>query len=140
MDVEIRQVRAEDAALLERVADDVFDAAIDPARLAAYLADPGHLMLVALQAGEVVGQLRAMVHLHPDRAPELYLDNLGVTPRLQRRGIARRMLAAMLEIGRSLGCEEAWVGTETDNEAARGLYRGFKPREEEPFSLYLYRL
>ena len=28
----------------------------------------------------------------------------------------------MLALGRKLGCEECWVGTEVDNQPARGLY------------------
>jgi aminoglycoside 6'-N-acetyltransferase I len=47
-----------DAALFDRVADGVFDEPVDGARLAAYLAAPGHHMFVALDGGTVVGQAR----------------------------------------------------------------------------------
>ena len=60
MTIDIRRLGPGDAAVLERVADDVFDASIDPERLAAYLAEPGHLMIVAIHDGEVVGQAMAM--------------------------------------------------------------------------------
>lgn len=140
MDVEIIHVRAGDAALLERVAEDVFDAPIDPARLPAYLASEGHILLVAIVDGEVVGQAAAVIHRHPDQPTELYIDNLGVTPKLQRRGIARRLLHRLLELGRAAGCEEAWVGTEHDNVPARRLYETLGDTEAEPFVLYLYEL
>ena len=140
MDVEITHVRAGDAALLDRVADDVFDAPIDPARLIAYLASEGHILLVARVDGEVVGQAAAVIHRHPDQPTELYIDNLGVAPKLQRRGIARKLLERLLELGRAAGCEEAWVGTEHDNDAARRLYETLGETEAEPFVLYLYEL
>jgi ribosomal protein S18 acetylase RimI-like enzyme len=125
LEVEIRRIAANDAALFDHVAAEVFDEDIDPARLAAYLAEPRHLMIVALAGGEIVGQTAAVIHRHPDKPTELYLDEVGVTPALWRRGIARRMLQAMFAWGVELGCEEAWVGTEPDNHPARGLYEAF---------------
>jgi ribosomal protein S18 acetylase RimI-like enzyme len=137
--IEIRQVKRGDESVFARVADGVFDEPIDPDRLRAYLAEPGHLMLVALDAGEVVAQVAAVIHRHPDKPTELYVDEVGVAPARQRQGIARCMFDQMLALGKALGCEEAWVGTEPDNGPARGLYesRGAAP---EPFVLYLYEL
>ena len=137
MTVDIRRIGPGDAGLLNRVAEEVFDDEIDPARLAAYLADPGHLMVLALADGEVVGQARAMLHRHPDEPTELYIDNLGVTPDRRREGIAGRLLDELVAWGRENGCEEAWVGTEVDNEAARALYEA-RGSEAETFVLYFY--
>ena len=137
METQIARVGTADAGRLARVAADVFDDTIDPARLAAYLAEPGHLMVVAMTDGEVVGQARGMVHRHPDLPTELYIDNLGVTPARQREGIATRMLDELLAWGRELGCEAAWVGTETDNGPARMLYAG-RGSEAEAFVMYFY--
>jgi aminoglycoside 6'-N-acetyltransferase I len=139
MELEIRQVKPGDVALFDRVADAVFDEPVDPGRLAAYLAQPGHHMLVALRAGEVVAQVAAVIHRHPNKPTELYIDEVGVTPALQRQGIARAMLERMLALGQALGCEEAWVGTETDNQPARGLYES-RGAAAEPFVLYLFKL
>jgi ribosomal protein S18 acetylase RimI-like enzyme len=122
MDTDIVRMGPEDAARLDRVAEDVFDAAIDPGLLAAYLADDRHMMVLAISGGVVVGQARGIVHLSPDQAPELYIDNMGVTPARQRGGIAGRMLDELLAWGREKGCTNAWLGTELDNVAARALY------------------
>ena len=127
------------AGLLDKVADDVFDAPIDLARLKAYLAESTHLMVVACDGGEVIGQARGMIHRQPDQATELYIDNLGVTPAHKRQGVATALLDELTAWGRELGCEEAWVGTEVDNEAARGLYEG-RGSEAETFVLYFYEL
>lgn len=137
MACQIIRVGPSQAGLLDRVAVDVFDAPIHPQRLAAYLADPTHMMVVACDGGEVIGQARGMVHRHPDQATELYIDNLGVTPARQREGVATRLLDDLIAWGRGLGCEEAWVGTEVDNEAARALYEG-RGSEAETFVLYFY--
>src|SRR5579859_6617065 len=134
--VEIRRVGPNDTALFECVADGVFDEPVDPARLAAYLAAPGHVMLVALHDGVVVAQLAAVIHRHPDKKTELYIDEVGVAPATHRQGIARAMLREMLALGKSLGCEESWVGTEHDNVPARGLYESFGGKAE-PFVMYV---
>jgi aminoglycoside 6'-N-acetyltransferase I len=127
METKIVRVGPQDAGLLNRVAEDVFDDDIAPRLLAAYLADDRHLMVLALEAGEVVGQTRGIVHLSPDQPAELYIDNMGVTPARQRNGIAGRMLDELMAWGRERGCDSFWLGTELDNIAARGLYesRGF---------------
>jgi len=138
--VEIRPVGPDDGGLFERVAPDVFDGPVVPARLAAYLASPGHLMVLAVRDGEVVGQVAAVIHRHPDMPDELYVDNLGVTPALHRHGIGRRLVEAVMEIGREHGCAEAWVATETGNRPARALYRRIGPKEEAAVAYYLYDL
>jgi ribosomal protein S18 acetylase RimI-like enzyme len=139
---EILRLSPDDAAVLDRVAGDVFDEPVRPDRLAAYLADPSHIMLVALVDQIVVGQCAAVVHRHPDKKTELYVDEVGVTPALQRKGIARALVERMLTIGKELGCGEAWVGTEPDNLPARGLYEGLegKRAEAENFVMYTYYL
>lgn len=139
--IEIKLVMPGDNALFARIADEVFDEPVEPRRLAAYLAEPGHHMVVAIDAGIVVGQTAAVVHRHPDKPTELYVDEVGVAAGYRRQGIARRMLEAMLAHGKAIGCEEAWVGTEPDNLPARGLYEQRTERAvAEPFVMYVYRL
>lgn len=142
MTIEIRRLEAGDDALVKHLAEDVFDEPVRNDRLAAYLASPGHFMIVALADAVVVGQCAAVIHRHPDKATELYIDEVGVTPAFQRQGIARKMLDAMFAIGREHGCEEAWVGTEPDNGPAQALYQSRKEPHgpAEDFVMYVYRL
>jgi ribosomal protein S18 acetylase RimI-like enzyme len=140
MSVEIRRLGPGDEGLFARIADDVFDHAVDRDVLAAYLATPGHHFVIAVADGEVVGQVAAVVHRHADLRPvELYVDEVAVAPAYRRQGVARRMLDEMLELGRELGCAEAWVGTEADNVPATAIYesRGAAP---EPFVMYVFAL
>lgn len=142
MHIELRFVRSGDEALFERIAPEVFDEPVDPARLAACLADPAHHMMIALQDGIVIGQCAAIIHRHPDKVDELYVDEIGISPTHQRQGIARRMMEAMFDHARKLGCGEAWLGTEPDNIAARRLYETLDAGGEpaEVCVLYAYEL
>jgi len=142
MTVEIRRLFPGDDALVMRVAEDVFDEPVRADRLAAYLATPSHFMIVAMAENVVVGQCAAVIHRHPDKVSELYIDEVGVSPSFQRQGIARKMLDAMFTLGREHGCGEAWVGTEPDNSAARALYESRKesPGPAEEFVMYVYQL
>ena len=50
------------------------------------------------------------------------MNEVGVAPPFQGRGVGRRMLAALLAHARTLGCREAWVLTSHDNTGARHMY------------------
>jgi ribosomal protein S18 acetylase RimI-like enzyme len=120
--IDVKRLGPGDASVLDRVAADVFDEPINKKRLAVYLREPSHFLFVAICEGEVVGQARGMIHLHPDMDDELYIDNLGVTPAFQRQGIGTMLIKTLLKAGKDRGCKEAWVGTEEGNLAARKLY------------------
>lgn len=136
----VRRIGPDDAALLGRVADGVFDEPVRPDRLARYLEAPGHLMVLALTDGMVVGQCVGVIHHHPDKPSELYVDEVGTADAWLRQGIATAMLAELFAWGRELGCEEAWLGTETDNAAALALYRRHAPTEDETMQFFVFSL
>jgi aminoglycoside 6'-N-acetyltransferase I len=139
MTVDIRKLGPEDRHLLDRVANGVFDGPVHPRWSREFLADARHHLVVALEDGIVVGMISAVDYVHPDKAPQLWINEVGVAPSHQRRGIGRQLLAAMLAHGRALGCTEAWLGTEETNEAARRLYER-AGGEAEPFVLYSFPL
>jgi GNAT superfamily N-acetyltransferase len=121
-DVTIRLLGPGDAALLERVGEDVFDYEVDARLAAEFLGDPRHHLAVALDGALVVGMASGVHYVHPDKQPELWINEVGVAPTHQGRGIGRRMLAALFAHARTLGCGEAWVLTDQANAAARRLY------------------
>ena len=140
MPVETRHLTPSDIALFDQIAPEVFDEPVRPDRLAAYLAEPGHHMVVAIADGQIVAQCAAVVHRHPDKVTELYIDEVGVSPAYQRRGIARHLLDEMCAFGKSIGCIEGWVGTEADNAPARRLYESARKVQGEPFVMYVFDL
>ena len=64
----------------------------------------------------------AVHYVHPDKRPQLWINEVGVAPSHQRRGLARAILERLKALGRELGCTEAWVLTDEDNAAARATY------------------
>ena len=136
----LKRMSAGDESLFHRVAPDVFDEPIDRHRLHAYLRTPSHLMLLAFEGDLVVGQCAGVIHRHPDKPAELYVDEVGTASTHRRQGIARAMLTELFAWGRELGCEEAWLGTEFDNVEANALYRGLRPIEDDGIQFYLFKL
>lgn len=124
------RIAADNTHLLSDIAEDVFDDHIGRAQLKAYLAQPGHALYVVRLDGRVVGQVRGVLHHQPDRPVELYVDNLGVTPSCRRRGIARRLMQALVAWGRAQGSETVWLASEPENEDAWAFYNalGFESR------------
>lgn len=137
-EVVVRLVGREDLELFDRVVDDVFDEPIDAALLREFVADPRHHLAVALgPAGEVIGFASAVHYVHPDKRPQLFINEVGVAAAWQGRGLGKRLLGALLEHARTLGCSEAWVLTDAENDAACALYRsaGGHPQPTVMFTL-----
>jgi len=85
MAIRIVTIGKSNAHLLATVAREVFDHPVDGARLAAYVDQPQHLLCVALRDGLVVGQTRAIVHSHPDKAPTSISTTWGSRRRISGR-------------------------------------------------------
>jgi ribosomal protein S18 acetylase RimI-like enzyme len=140
MAITLRRLQPGDEALFDRVAPDVFDEPIHAQRLHDYLRSPGHLMVLAFEGDLIVGQCVGVIHRHPDKPTELYVDEVGTASTHLRQGIARLMMDELFSWGRQLGCTEAWLGTETDNEPAKALYRRYRPKEDETIQYFLFDL
>ena len=119
---DIRILTPGDASVLDRVDPDVFDEPVDPRRASEFLGDPRHHLAVALDDGMVIGMASAVHYVHPDKSPELWINEVGVAAMHQRRGIARQLLQALFARGRTLGCVQAWVLADQSNTGARRLY------------------
>jgi ribosomal protein S18 acetylase RimI-like enzyme len=130
--VEFRLANSDDAAALARAADDVFDHPVDPALTAEFLADPRHHLAIAIEDGRIVGMASGVHYIHPDKAPELWVNEVGVAPSSRGRGVGRRVLGILLDHGRALGCAEAWLLTDDSNAPARRMYASAGGRESAP--------
>lgn len=141
MTLEIRVLRSDDSALLARVVPDVFDGPVDPRWSAEFVADPRHHLAVALVDGRVVGMASALHYVHPDKAPELWINEIGVAPTHREDGLGKRLLQALFARGRELGCTEAWVLANRSNDAARRLYEAVGGKEAPiPSVMYSFSL
>lgn len=137
--IDIRRLGPGDASVLDRVAADVFDGPVRKKRLAVFLREANHLMSVAVCEGEVVGQARGIIHLHPNKEDELYIDSLGVAPAFRQQGVGTRLVKVLLQTGRDQGCAEALVGVEQNNPAARKLYESLG-EAGEPCVFFTYKI
>ena len=129
--VVVKVLGPDEAGVLDRVAPDVFDELVEPRWTAEFIADPRHHLAVAIDGGAVVGMASAVHYVHPDKPPELWINEVGVAQSHWRRGIGRDLLQALLARGRELGCRQAWVATDENNIAARRLYASLGGAAEE---------
>jgi len=127
--VEFRLANPHDAAALARAADSVFDHPVDAALAAEFLSDPRHHLAIAIEDGQIVGMASGVHYVHPDKAQELWINEVGVATGYQGRGIGRRVVSVLLDRGRTLGCREAWLLTDDSNAAARRMYAAAGGRE-----------
>jgi aminoglycoside 6'-N-acetyltransferase I len=113
-------------ARLDQLLSDVFDGPIRESRVTEFLDDSRHHLAVAVDGDLVAGFASAVHYVHPDKDPELWINEVGVASQYRRRGVARALVRRLFQHATQLGCSEAWVLTERDNEAAMGLYRSLR--------------
>ena len=131
--MEIKSLGPNDASVLNNVAEDVFDDAIVESSTRALLADARHRLVVALDKDRVVGFVNAVIYVHPDKpAPELWIDEIGVTPTRHGQGIGKALMQAMLAEAKQSGCSEAWVLTDRTNLPAMAMYKSAGGEETLP--------
>lgn len=138
MDVAIHRLDRENARLLERVTDDVFDHAIRDDSLEAFLACPRHEMFFAELDGRVVGMCSAFIYFHPDKPAQMFINEVGVDETCRRQGIGRKLLDAMLGLARERGLAYAWLGTASDNVEGTALFGSASDPEDKPQPFLLY--
>ena len=141
-EIQVKLLDRDEADLLSQVAPEVFDDPIDPPVARAFLDDDRHHLAVAVEAGRIVGFVSAVLYLHPDKPrPELWINEVGVAPTHQGRGLGKAMLKLILQSGRQRDCAEAWVLTDRDNSRAMGLYQSCDgreaPRDQVMFTYFL---
>ena len=139
--VVVRCLAPTEAGVLHHVARDVFDHNVREDYLQAFLDDPHSLLAVAIDDGVVVGMASGLVYGHPDKPLQLFVNEVGVAPKHQLRGLGRELVRCLLARGRELACTEAWVATEEENAAARRLFAATGGREEASRTvMYTYAL
>ncbi len=139
--IEVRILGSGEAAILSQVRPEVFDKPIDARLSAEFFSDSRHHLAVAIDDGWVVGMASAVHYVNPDKPPELWINEVAVAPTHQKMGLGKRLLAALMEHGRALGCRNAWVLTDQSNSAAMHLYTaagGIK--EPMPSVMFMFRL
>jgi len=134
--IRILHLGPEDHDILLRVEEGLFDGPLDPVQVFSFLAQGTHEMVLAMAAGHAVGMASGVVMLHPDKQPQMFINEVGVRDAFQRKGIGSALVQRLRDIALDRGCADVWVATEGDNAPARGLYRALKGRETEQVAVY----
>ena len=137
MSIEIVLLSNANAELLKDIAPEVFDYEINPQYLKAFLGDPCHIMYLAIDNKVVVGMASAVEYFHPDKPPQLWINEVGVALSHRKRGIGRQLVQKLVETAKDRGCVYAWLGTDTDNVAAQACFSSV-PEGEPPQHFLLY--
>jgi GNAT superfamily N-acetyltransferase len=138
---ETRILHSSDRAMLENVVPGVFDNVLDSSLVAEFLGDDRHHLAVAVDGGQVIGFASAVHYVHPDKPPEMWINEVGVAADHQGRGIGKAVIRTLLQHGERLGCREAWVLTDRSNQAAMRLYASTggqeAPQDQVMFTFFL---
>jgi ribosomal protein S18 acetylase RimI-like enzyme len=141
MPVTIRLLSQNEAPVLDNVADGVFDYPVHPRWCVEFFADPRHHLVVALDGNLVVGMASGVHYVHPDKPPQLFINEVAVAATHHKQGIGRRLVTTLVAHGEAIGCDEAWVLTSPDNEPAKRMYRAAGAIPEEELSvMFTYRM
>lgn len=137
----VRVLGSSEAAILSQVRPGVFDKPIDARLRAEFFNDARHHLAVAIDDGWVVGMASAVHYVNPDKPPELWINEVAVAPTHRKLGLGKRLLAALKDHGRALGCRNAWVLTDQANSAAMHLYAAAGGIEEpKPSVMFMFPL
>ena len=87
----------------------------------------------------LLGMASARIEIKPYRQEQwLYVDEVDVCADQRQRGAGKQIMRALFSIADEHNCEEVWLGTETDNDAANALYTSLGPEEVEAFVGYTF--
>ena len=132
---------ASNAALLEEIAPGVFDHPIDPRWRDEFVQDPRHHLALAIVGSQVIGMASGVHYVHPDKAPEMWINEVGVATTHRGAGLGHRLVEKLLIRARELGCHEAWVLTDQGNRTAMRMYAKAGGLEEPvPSTMFTFRL
>ena len=121
--------------------EEAFDYDVLPGETRRFLLDERHHLLLGYVDDRPAGFVSAVEVFHPDKRPELFLNEIGVVEDARRRGVARALIEELKRLGRERGCAIMWVLTDEDNDAAMSLYRSTGGRPDRtPHVMFEYDL
>jgi len=122
VDITIGLATIDDLPALQRVGEQLFDYPLKPKQTIEFLEDRRHHLILAYHRDEVVGMASGFHYVHPDKDPQLFINELAVLEEFQGKGIGRKLTKFLVEYARELDCKQAWVATERFNIAAQKAY------------------
>ncbi len=122
MKIEFKIATLEDLLAMIKAGDALFDYLVKPERAQEFFNDPRHHLILAYYEDQIVGMASRLHYLHPDKDPQLFINEVSVIEAFQNQKIARRLVKYLCDYGKKLGCNEAWIATEKSNIPAQKAY------------------
>jgi ribosomal protein S18 acetylase RimI-like enzyme len=120
---EVRVTRATGADELEVARfRPAFDNDVSAEQTRRFLADDRHHLVLGYLDGGPAGFASAVEVFHPDKQPELFLNEIAVVEEARRHGVARALIDELTRLGHERGCSAIWVLTDEQNPPAMALY------------------
>lgn len=127
-------------SVLDRVKEGVFDYPIQTDYLEPFLNSLTHHLLVAInEAHEVVGFVTFTDLFHPDKATQVFVNELSVHEDYQRRGIGTTLMNHVFRYAKE-HAYYVWVATEMENEAADTFYQTLNPDSRQNSYFYDWKI
>lgn len=121
--VTLRPARVADALVMAELSRDLIEAGLEwrytPVRMAALIADPETIALVACDASRILGL--AVMAFGAERA---HLALLCVRPGSQRSGVGRQLIDWLMRSAEVAGVATIGLELRADNTGAEAFYRG----------------
>ncbi len=131
----IRKLGPEDAGLVQSAAD-LFDDPPIKEQTKAFLESGRDHIWIAYIGLDPAGFVTATTLLHPDKAPHIFVNELGVDEDFRRRGIATRLMAEVVSFARHCGLTPLWLAAEGDDDLANSFYRSLPEPTERRSVVY----
>ena len=119
--INIRNLGPEEAHILDRVRPGLSETPLDPAQVWAYLATRINELVVALDAGEVVGFACGTAVMYPNAPTGFMVSSVVVHPDARRQGIGTRLLSRLMELAEDRGCAHIWARASDENTSFHAL-------------------
>lgn len=106
--------------------------------LKAFLIRTESVFVVAYSDEQFSGMASAKILNKPNGDIWLYIDEVDVCKNYLKQGIGKALMNYLISFAHESNCDEVWLGTEVDNEAANALYISINPSEIQNFIGYTY--
>ena len=121
-----------DIAAMIKVGSTLFDYSVNEDLAKEFLADPRHHLFLAYDGEELVGMASGFHYIHPDKKPQLFVNEVAVLSSHENHGIGRILVRKLVDYARAtLNCTAAWVATMESNLAAQKAFLAAGGKEED---------
>lgn len=114
----IRNIKAGDTSAVSKIEKECFSKPWSEKMIEEKLENSTSIFIVAQYQGEIIAYIGAS-----DICGECYIDNIAVTQKFRRKGIAKLILTRCIEKAEEKNCEFITLEVRKSNEKAQNLYQ-----------------